>query len=365
MSSANSKILFILHMPPPVHGAAMVGQYIHESLIINSAFQCRYINLAMAGNMEGIGKVSLAKVGALFRILVSIRREMKRKPNLVYVTPNACGSAFYKDFLVVELIKFWGGKVVLHFHNKGVEKNSRSKINNYLYKLFFRNAKIVLLSKVLYPDFQKFVKEDDVYYCPNGIPEIETKARTHHPICRILFLSNLIISKGLLDLLDACKILLDRNLAFKCDIVGAETDEMSQTRLEQEIRNRGLASNVEYLGKKYGEEKNECFDNSDIFVFPTYYPNECFPIVLLEAMQHGLPCVSTDEGAIPDIIDDGKTGIVVQRHNPNSIANAIQPLIESESLRKEMGNAARSKYDKFYRLDTFEQQLSAILRQLV
>lgn len=361
-----SSVLFVLHLPPPVHGAAMVGKYIFDSKVINDTFHCRFINLATANNLENIGRFSFSKIVSLFGLIRHIRNEMRRlKPNLVYITPNASGGAFYKDFLVVEAIKFWGGKVVLHFHNKGVEKNSRRKINNYLYKLFFRNAKIVLLSKSLYPDLRKYVKEDDVYYCSNGIPEIETKDKEHHPICRILFLSNLIISKGLLDLLDACKILSDRNLAFKCDIVGAETDEMSQTRLEQEIRNRGVASNVEYLGKKFGEEKNECFENSDIFVFPTYYPNECFPIVLLEAMQHGLPCVSTDEGAIPDIIDDGKTGIVVQRHNPNSIANAIQPLIESESLRKVMGNAARSKYDKFYRLDTFEQQLSAILRQLV
>ena len=46
----------------------------------------------------------------------------------------------------------------------------------------------------------------------------------------------------------------------------------------------------------------------DVFVFPTFYHNECFPLVLLEAMQHHLPCISTTEGGIPGIIDDKETG---------------------------------------------------------
>ena len=55
------RILFIMHMPPPVHGAAMVGKYIHDSRLVNEAFDCRYINLATAANLEDIGKVRLAK----------------------------------------------------------------------------------------------------------------------------------------------------------------------------------------------------------------------------------------------------------------------------------------------------------------
>ena len=63
------------------------------------------------------------------------------------------------------------------------------------------------------------------------------------------------------------------------------------------------------MGRKYGEEKERLFRESDIFVFPTYYDIECFPLVLLEAMQYGLPCVNTDEGGIRDIVvnDSGFT----------------------------------------------------------
>ena len=53
------KILFIMHMPPPVHGAAMVGQYIHDSKLINREFDCHYINLTTAKNLQDIGKVGM------------------------------------------------------------------------------------------------------------------------------------------------------------------------------------------------------------------------------------------------------------------------------------------------------------------
>ena len=52
----SNKVLFILHMPPPVHGAAMVGQYIHDSKLINEEFDCKYINLSLAKDINDIWK---------------------------------------------------------------------------------------------------------------------------------------------------------------------------------------------------------------------------------------------------------------------------------------------------------------------
>ena len=86
------KILFILHLHPPVHGAAMVGQYIHDSKIINETFYCHYFNLTLARNLEDIGKGGIRKLFEFIKQLRSIRKEVKRiKPKLCYVTPNAKG----------------------------------------------------------------------------------------------------------------------------------------------------------------------------------------------------------------------------------------------------------------------------------
>lgn len=168
------KVLFILHMPPPVHGAAMIGQYIHDSRQVNTTFDCRYINLSLANSLTDIGKPSMKKMLDYLSQLRKIKKEARQfNPDLVYVTPSAEGNAFYKDFFVVQMLKRMGCKVVVHYHNKGV-KNSQGKFfDNLLYRRFFKNLKVILLAEVLYDDINKYVQPEDVMYCPNGIPEMQ------------------------------------------------------------------------------------------------------------------------------------------------------------------------------------------------
>ena len=68
----------------------MVGKYIHDSKLINEAFDCHYINLTTAKDLTDIGKVGIRKLVQLVQLLNTIQKEVKRlKPQLVYVTPNA------------------------------------------------------------------------------------------------------------------------------------------------------------------------------------------------------------------------------------------------------------------------------------
>lgn len=114
-----------------------------------------------------------------------------------------------------------------------------------------------------------------------------------------------------------------------------------------------------FHGKKYNEDKKVFFENADIFIFPTL--NEAFGLVLLEAMQHHLPCVSTTEGGIPGIIDDGKTGFLVPKHDAETLAEKIQTLLSDAALRQRMGEAGREKYEKEFTLEVFEKRMTEIL----
>ena len=69
----NPTILFILHLPPPVHGAAMMGKYIHDSKLINTSFDCHYINLTTAKDLADIGKVGIRKLVQLVQLLNTIQ----------------------------------------------------------------------------------------------------------------------------------------------------------------------------------------------------------------------------------------------------------------------------------------------------
>ena len=156
-------------------------------------------------------------------------------------------------------------------------------------------------------------------------------------------------------LLDACKVLKERGLSFVCDFVGGETKEISAEVFREAVATRGLEDYVTYHGPQYGEDKHRFFMNADVFVFPTYYYNECFPLVLLEAMQWRLPLVSSDEGGIPDIIQHGVNGFVAERKDVTALANALEQLITNPTLRRQMGEAGYARYKDLYTLEAFEK----------
>lgn len=362
----HKKILFILHLPPPVHGAAMVGKYIHDSRLINSRYDCRFINLAIATGLEDIGRFKAAKIDRFMRLLKQIRQEVRSfVPDLVYVSPNSHGTAFYKDFVVVQMLKAMGCRVVAHFHNKGVSTGRQGMVDKFLYKRYFKGLKVILLSERLYADMAYYVRRQDVSICPNGIPEIAfplSSKKTDDKV-HLLFMSNLLVDKGVFTLLDALKFVMAANRDFVCDIVGAETAEISRERLENEIKLRRLGSNVSYHGPKYGKDKEACMTMADIFVFPTR--REAFPLVCLEAMQHSLPIITTDEAGIPDMVIDGTTGMICQREDVKGLAHSIITLLDDSKLRSDMGRQGLERYQRLFTLERFEHKMCEALDKIL
>ena len=364
-----AKILFVLHIPPPVHGSSVVGKLINKSLIINKSFDCDYVNLLISRSMNESGKLSILKIFRFVFLCFSlIFKLIKKRPDICYIALTTTGASFYKDVLLVGILRFFRVKRVYHLHNKGISNFQHKTNYKKLYPFVFDDADVILLSKRLYKDIETFVPESRIHICPNGIPDITSGTIYRIPSVprsvKILFLSNLIDSKGIFILLDACMILMQRGIEFECDFIGAEGD-LSVDKFNKRVLQNGLKKHVSYLGKKYGKDKQDSFIDADIFAFPTYYHNECFPLVLLEAMQFSLPIVSTFEGGIPDIVEDGVTGYLVPQRDVEALANKLEALINNSELRIMMGKAGRQKYEKEFTLDKFENCLEDTLRQVV
>ncbi len=366
------KILFIVTLPPPVHGAAMMGQYIHQSKLINSSFLCNYINLQTSKKLTETGKGFFAKfltILALYQKVLSML--IKNSYDLCYMSITANGPGFYKDLGIVIILKLFRKDIVYHFQNKGVSK-SKGWLNNKLYRFTFRNTRSILLSPFLYSDIESYVSEKNVFYCPNAgtdvakgysIDLMKQKRNTKSP-CKLVFLSNMIEQKGVLVLLEACSILKIDNAVFECHFVGGWAD-VSENDFNKKVTELELQSVVFAHGPKYDDEKLEFLETSDIFVFPTFYHYEAFPLVTLEAMQHGLPIISTPEGGIREIIIEGETGFLVPQQNAKKLADKIKILIDSPDLRISMGIAARNRFEEEFTLDKFESRMTNILNRVI
>ena len=304
------RILFVLHLPPPMHGAALVGSFIRESGLVNSTFDTRYVNLSASSTLEEVGRFSLKKFRPVFRLIREVRRTVSEwKPDRVYLTPSATMPGLLKDAMVARAARRKGARVILHFHNKGVAERQDRFVYDRLYRILFRDARVILLSERLYPDVRKYVPEERVSCCANGVsvPDLDfSTPPAAPPEMTILFLSNMIRSKGVSVLIEACRLLKERGIGFRCSLVGALSADYPGDSLVDEIRRQGVEDRVTYEGPAYGEGKWNAFAKADVFVHPTL--NDSFPLVVLEAMGTGLPVVTTAEGGIPDMVRDGVDG---------------------------------------------------------
>ena len=292
---------------------------------------------------------------------------------------STTGAAFFKDLLLVALLKSFRINIAYHIHNKGVISHQDNIINKFCYSYVLKNAYIILLSKFLYHDIQSFVPESKILICPNGVPDEARKSnlKVSFPILldtaelqpkvtsksvRILFLSNLIESKGVFILMEACALLKERGIPFDCLFIGGEGD-INSTQFREKSIQLCIDQQVKYVGKKFDLEKNKAFENADIFAFPTY--SECFPLVLLEAMSYSLPIISTFEGGIKDIVEEGVTGFLVEQKNVIDLADKIELLIKNPDLRHKLGTFGRKKYEKEFIFEIFENRLNEILQQII
>ena len=135
-------------------------------------------------------------------------------------------------------------------------------------------------------------------------------------ILQILYLSNLMKSKGILDLMEACLKLKEEEFKFHLNLAGNIEEEILET-VNQMIKE--LGDSVTYNGVVKGDKKATLLRDNHIFCLPTYYPNEGQPISILEAMGNGLAIITTNQGGMVDIFKDGENGALCFGKNPESI----------------------------------------------
>lgn len=366
---SKNKILCIVQLPPPVHGSAVMNKHLVESKLIKHNFIIKILPLKFVNQLSDIGNFQFIKIVKMNIFMCNLLFQLiKFNPDLIYYSISLTGFAFYRDVLFIYIIKLFNKKIIYHLHSKGIKKKLKNKLNKVLYKFVFKNSYVIQLSPLLYHDIKDICPKENIFFCANGIKNksiIIKKENDKNDKPKILYLSNMIKSKGILTLLDACKILNRKGFDFHCYFAGNWFNDITPDDFNKYLIKNNLNNVIEYLGPKYGKEKDKLLNSVDMLCFPTYYYNECFPLVLLEAMQFELPVISTYEGAIPEIVKDGKNGFLVPQKDSNALADKLKILIENFNLRKKMGKAGRKKFLDNYTLNKWEKRMLEIFNNVL
>ena len=170
----------------------------------------------------------------------------------------------------------------------------------------------------------------------------------------------MMIEKGVYILLEACKILKLRGNNFECHLIGKWSD-IQHSDFTSWVNINSIEKYVFAHGPKYNSEKEKFLNNADAFVFPTFYHGECFPLVLLEALSWGLPCITTNEGAIESIIINNVTGLIAQKKDPIDLANKMEQLMLDPELYNKLQTIGKKQFSELYTLKKFENKFTNIL----
>ncbi|MGB4557956.1 MAG: glycosyltransferase [Burkholderiaceae bacterium] len=179
-----------------------------------------------------------------------------------------------------------------------------------------------------------------LHLCRLGVDpaQFHFSLRDAGPTVKLLCVGRLTPAKCQVLLVQACALLRDAKVDFSLTLVGAGPD---QDRIEQAISNFQLQQHITLTGALNQDAVRTHFAQADIFVLPSLA--EGIPVVLMEAMSSGVPCVTTPVNGIPELIQHEKTGLLALPGDVFSLTEQLQRLIDQPALRHQLALAAHDK----------------------
>ncbi|WP_169741601.1 glycosyltransferase family 4 protein [Beijerinckia mobilis] len=296
-------------------------------------------------------------VGAL---LSFIRLLTLHRVDLVHLHSAMRGS-FWRKSILASLARMRGVPVIFHLH--GSEMKSfydeqkpwgQKKIADQL----TRAARVVVLSESWRTFVQTIAPAADPLTVPNYVTVPAQPARGTGSPLTLVFLGLIGARKGLYDLLEALAF-VRQSYPDIVLLVGGNGEEEKAKECVQAL---GLDDAVEFKGWVGPAEKAELLDRADIYVLPSY--NEGLPMSVLEAMAYGIAVVTSNVGGLPELVEDGVHGRLVQAGDKEGLAAALLELARDPERRRQMGEAGRRRVVEGYSKDVVLPRLSALYETL-
>lgn len=348
------KVLIIGPTPPPYHGMTTVTQTLLESDILQRSYEVLHLDTADRRSQENMGRfdwtnaaLALRHAGRLAGLV------LRHRPDAVYVQVSQNAWAYLRDALFIIIAKVLGARVLTHLNGGGFRDFYEAANPPTRWLIRWTSGLLdgaAVLGRGLRWIYGGLVPEDRIFVLPNGIPDpvSEGPAGGATANVTITYLGTLIRSKGFPLLIRAMARLRSEGLPVRLVCAGSWYLDEDRAEAEALVSDLGLTDAVEFPGVVTGSAKERLLGETDIFGFPTSYPAEGQPFVILEAMAAGLPIVTTGRGAIPDMVETEVNGIVVPEGDLDALSGALRRLVEDPELRSRLARASRRRYEEHF-----------------
>jgi glycosyltransferase involved in cell wall biosynthesis len=352
MTKPKNKFIVMLGTSPEARGgiATVVKNYQESGLLAEWGVQ--YITTHVQASL--LTKLHVA-FKALFRLVGML---LRNRVALVHVHMSVRGSTRRKLFYAL-LAMLYRVPVLLHIHVGSYARfftHDCGNIERWLIRFLLRHAsRVIVLSAACCSDIRSIEPDAKTVVLWNTVPlpDLENRAvlqGASHAI-GILFLGLVGQSKGVFDLIHATSLLRGNFLLTICGEGEIDIARKLVTSL-------GLEGKVVFPGWVRGNEKDELFARTRIFVLPSY--DEGVPIVVLEAMSWAVPVVATLVGGTPEIVSHGIEGLLVTPGNIQELALALEQLLADPERCQKMGAAGRVRVERDFCAKVIYPQLEKL-----
>ncbi len=316
-----------------------------------------------AGKQDGEktdGGWFLKQISLMPRFLQTLRRE---EIDIVHLNTALVPRSIVRDFALAAAARFAGRPILLHLHGGRflMDKFENRALAAMTRKMFRFADVIVVLSDHEKESLTKRWNDLNIQILPNAVPtdEIPNIERGLKKEPTIVYLGRLHESKGLYEIIEACRSLKSENFEFRFNCFGAG-----------ELRDFFVSEMTEILGDKFyfggvvtGAEKWRQLGKSDVFLLPSRY-GEGLPIALLEAMAAGCVVIASDVASVRAVVKDGVNGLMVEPYDTIQTVEKLRYALSGSRDLEVLRRNARAAVEEHFAMNDYIKNLEVIYREV-
>lgn len=357
------------YLPPPFFGPSTTYTALLRSEF-PQRFDVTFLDITVAKHVRDLEHF---RIGKLFKMLRFLLRECwllaTHRFDFACALVSVNRNAFIKDAALLGLARAFGVPTVLYAHGNNIpDFHDRSKpwMQRLIAHTCRQAAGAIVLGESLRFNFDRWLPQERIFVVPTGfVPMYAIPTASKQPgVVTVVYLGLMLREKGVFVLLEAADRIAKQRRDIRFTFMGAWFHAEEEVAARQFVADHQIGSQVTFLGPVSNEVKWQTLVNSDILTFPTFYYYETMGAVLPEAMQARLPVIATRRASIPEIVEEGVHGLLINEQDSADLAAKILKLADDPALREKMGAAGRIRFDSYYTHEHYGRRMIGVFEQL-
>jgi len=358
------KVLHVAPMPPPLGGMVTYIQGLLNSNVFKEIdYKVVRLNYFNKEKHTGFIRIAVNSLNVMILTIIFLVKAVFWHPDIVHIQSNS-GFGYFEKSWIAFLAKIMGRKTIFHLHGGNMREwygQASSLYQLAIRKCALINDRIMTGSPQMRETWLMIgMPEKKLIYVGNAV-NLPLEISKSHDLITILFLTRVVLAKGIIELIDAFLLLQSTYNDIQMRIVGADT--LDTPIVKEYLENVDPDRLIQYIGPVTEEQKNQEYLQADIFAFPTYVEDQSYAV--MEAMSYGLACVASNVGGVPSLIKDGENGLLIKPHDVDSLKKGLERLIIDPKLREHLGKNARKTIEHGFSWEVRSQEIVNLYKGLL